>query len=111
MQKPAGKKGQRAKSDQSPGKKKLPPKSKRERRRYILFESIEPVPFGKLKRLVEGGISGECHARVVKYFPEKKRGILRCKRGTEKQVKPALEALKLRSVRCSGCVKGLRQSI
>ena len=96
---------------QQAGKRKLPRKSKRERRRYLLFESAGEIPFAKLKREIYGAMPRGCSAKVLKYFPEKKRGILRCKRGTEKQVKLALEGLKLRSLRCSGCVKGLRQSI
>ena len=93
------------------GKRKPPKKSKRERRRYLLFESVEEIPFAKLKRDVYGVMPRDCNAKVLKYFPEKRRGILRCKRGTEKPVKLSLDGLKLRSLRCSGCVKGLRQSI
>jgi len=96
---------------QEPVKRKLPKKSKRERRRYILFESVEMIPFGELKHLVKKEMPYECNVHVLKFFPEKKLGVLRCKRGTEEQVSEILKSLNLRSLRCSGCVKGLKKPL
>ena len=109
--------------------RKLPKKSKRERRRYVLFE-VDSAGWldGRLLWIAirdsfnsmfgaEG--KAEIHPVLVKFWPEKSRGILRCPRGCEEKARKALESLeeaggkplKARSLRCSGSLKALRQSI
>ena len=110
-------------------KARLPKKSKRERWRYILFEAEFPDTIdGKaLWIAVRDSFSSafgadgmaKVNPRLVKFWPGKNKGILRCSRGTERLAAKALggvervqgKPVKLRSLRCSGSVKALRQSI
>lgn len=105
------------------------PKALRERKRYVLFEikTKHKLEEMELKNALEnlflslfGSIgSAEINARLVKFYPEKRIGIICCARGCEKRVRVALMFLKevkdkpvrAQTIQCSGSLKALQQSL
>lgn len=107
--------------------KKPLPKSKRERKRYLLFEINSGAEldgselWNALKNafLSKYGQSGfaEINPRIVKFNPRKGLGIIKCRRGSEQRVRKAFAFLKkvknssvrARSLRCSGSLRSLKE--
>ncbi|MEM0359967.1 MAG: Rpp14/Pop5 family protein [Candidatus Diapherotrites archaeon] len=105
------------------------PKTLRERNRYLLFEVLPVQGFnGKdfaiaLEEVflsLYGSIgTAEINPKIVKFWPEKGKGVLCCRRGFETKARTAFLFLKevkgvqvkARSLKCSGTLKALSQSL
>lgn len=105
------------------------PKTLRERKRYLLFEVVpvqgfDGMDFAKALDQVflslYGSIgSAEINPKITKFRPATGKGILCCQRGFEGKAKAAFMFLKevkgtqvkARSLRCSGTLEALCQSL
>ena len=98
-------------------KRKLPKKSKRPKRRYILFQlkqgscKTEKQAFG----LVMAKFSPEERKQLGVWFigfePETGKGIVRCRLGKEARVRKAIEAIPgAKTLKTSGTLKKLKGS-
>ncbi len=98
--------------------RKLPKKSKRPKRRYILFR-LKPGSCSSARQafdLVMGQFSLEQRKRLGLWFigfePETGKGIIRCILGAEREARKGIEAMakqfEPKTVKTSGTLRGLR---
>ncbi len=99
-------------------KRKLPKKSARPKRRYLLF-SLKPGSCNTAKQafdLVVGQFSAEQRKQLGLWFihfkPETGKGIVRCRLGSEEKVKKAILSLPKeygpKTLKTSGTLKALK---
>ncbi len=104
--------------EKHPVKRKLPKKSKRPKRRYLLFQ-LKPYSCKTAKQafdLVIGCFSPEERKVVgvwfIEFSPETGKGIVRCRAGNQERVKSALmgipEEFEPKTLLASGTLRKLR---
>lgn len=97
-------------------KRKLPKKSKRSKRRYVLF-SLENCPNPKMAfDLVMGVFSLDERKKMGLWFigfkPDSGKGIVRCFHGKESKVRAAVDSIpNARALKTSGTLKALKGKI
>ncbi len=105
-------------SEEQKPKKKPPKKSKRQKRRYLLFQ-LKPGSCRTGKQafdLIMGQFSMSERKALsiwfIEFKPSQSKGIVRCRLGSEQQVKKAIAALppdfEAKTLRTSGTLKALR---
>ncbi len=97
--------------------RKLPKKSKRPKRRYILFRLKQGISARQAFDLVMGQFSMEQRKRLglwfIEFEPETGRGIVRCILGAEQEARKGIEAMakqfEPKTVKTSGTLRKLKQ--